>query len=67
MSFATIQAGMTNYHLIPPTTLPSLAVQEAKEKRRQVLARAAQIRKANHRAFLKKRQLQAASDLATMI
>jgi hypothetical protein len=27
---------MTNYHIIPPTTLPSLAAQEAKEKRRKV-------------------------------
>ncbi len=28
---------MTNYHLTPPTILPSLAIQEAKEKRRKVL------------------------------
>ncbi|HYT37345.1 MAG TPA: hypothetical protein VEL49_09220 [Ktedonobacteraceae bacterium] len=58
---------MTNYHLTPSTIFPSLTVQEAKEKRRQVLARAAQTRKANYFRFLKKRRLQAGSDLATMV
>jgi len=58
---------MTNYHLTPPATLPPLAVQEAKEKRRQVLARAAHTRKANYLRFLKKRRLQGSSDLATMV
>ncbi len=28
---------MTNYHLTPPATLPSLTVQEAKQERRKVL------------------------------
>jgi len=28
---------MSDYHLTPPTTLSSLAVREAKEKRRKVL------------------------------
>ncbi|SRR6266702_1967568 len=58
---------MTNYHLTSPTTLPSLAVQEAKEKRKQVLERAAQTRRANYLAFLKKRRLQASNDLATIV
>jgi hypothetical protein len=58
---------MTAFHLIPPSTLPSLAVQEAKAKRRQVLARAARTRKANYLAFLKKRRLQVSSDLVTMV
>jgi len=58
---------MTNYHLTSPATLPSLAVQEAKEKRRQVLEKAAQTRKANYLRFLKKRRLQAGNNLATMM
>ncbi len=54
---------MTNYHLTPPTILPSFAVQEAKEKRRKVLATAAQVRRENYiRFFEKKRQLHAGSD-----
>ena len=61
--FGTIQAAMTAYHLTAPTTLPSFAVSEAKAKRRQVLARAAQTRKANYEQFVKKRRLQANSDL----
>jgi len=36
---------MTNYHLTPPATLPSFAWQEAKEKRRKVLAAARQRRR----------------------
>jgi len=55
--------GMTNYHLTPPTTLPSFAVQEAKEKRRKVLDAAYRTRRANYRAFMeKKRRLQADGD-----
>lgn len=51
---------MTNYHLTPPTTLPSLVVQEAKEKRRKVLEAAAKVRRENYQRFLeKKRRLQA--------
>jgi hypothetical protein len=57
---------MTNYHLIPASTLPSFAVSEAKAKRRKVLARAARVRRANYRAFLKKRRLHAINDLAMM-
>jgi hypothetical protein len=45
---------MTNYHLIPPVTLPSRAVQEAKEKRRKVLEAAAHTRKANYQRFLRR-------------
>ncbi len=55
---------MTNYHLTPPTILPSLVVQEAKEKRRKVLEAARSIRRANYiRFFEKKRRLQAGTDL----
>jgi hypothetical protein len=54
---------MTNYHLTPPQNLPSLAVQEAKEKRRKVLEKAAKVRRANYQRFHKKMQLQATSDL----
>ena len=43
---------MTNYHLTPPATLPSHAVQKAKEKRRKVLEAAEQTRKANYQRFL---------------
>jgi hypothetical protein len=52
---------MTAYHLTPTTTLPALVVQEAKEKRKQVLAKAAQTRKANYLRFLKKQCLQASN------
>ncbi len=45
---------MTNYHLTPPTILPSLAVQEAKEKRRRVLEKAANVRRANYHRYLEK-------------
>ena len=69
------QQRMTNYHLTPPATLPSQAVQEAKEKRRKVLDAAAHTRKANYERFLrrmasldktlreKNRRLQVSSDL----
>ena len=51
---------MTNYHLTPPTTLPSLVVQEAKEKRRRVLEKVANVRRENYHRFIeKKRRLQA--------
>jgi hypothetical protein len=59
--------GMTNYHLTPPTILPSLAVLDAKEKRRKVLDAAYRIRRANYRTFMeKKRRLQASRDFATI-
>jgi hypothetical protein len=45
---------MTNYHLTPPATLPSHAVQEAREKRRKVLEAAEQSRKANYERFLRR-------------
>jgi hypothetical protein len=55
---------MTEYHLTPPTILPSLAVQAAKEKRRKVLEKAWQTRRENYVQFMrKKRQLQASGDL----
>jgi len=55
---------MTTYHLTPPTILPSLAVREAREKRRKVLEAAAQVRRANYRAVMhKNRRLQADRDL----
>ena len=54
---------MTDYHLTPPTTLPSLAVQEAKEKRRKVLEAVRARRKIIYSQFMKKRRLQAANDL----
>jgi len=54
---------MTNYHLTPLTILSSLAVQEAKEKRKAVLAQAARVRRENYLRFLKKRQLHANSHL----
>jgi hypothetical protein len=57
---------MMNYHLTSPTILPSFATQEAKEKRKQVLAKAAQTRKANYQRFLKKRRLHASSSLDTI-
>jgi hypothetical protein len=46
--------GMTNYHLIPPTTLPSFAVQEAREKRRKVLEAARNSRRENYRRYYAK-------------
>jgi len=58
---------MSEYHLTSQTTLPSLAVQEAKEKRRHVLAAVRARRKIIYQQFQKKMQLQASSDLATMV
>lgn len=49
-----IRLSMTNYHLTPRTTLPSLVVQEAKEKRRRVLAATRQVRRENYRVFMQK-------------
>jgi hypothetical protein len=43
--------------------LPSLAVQEAKEKRRKVLEAVWQRRRENYQTFLNKMQLQAGDDL----
>jgi len=54
---------MTNYHLIPPAMLPSLAVQEAKEKRRKFLEAVRERRKINYTNFYKKIRLQANSEM----
>ena len=51
--FVSKQA-MTNYHLTPPTMLPSLAVQEAKEKRRRVLEAVRQRRRIIYASFHQK-------------
>ena len=48
------QQSMTNYHLTPPALLPSVAVQEAKAKRRKVLEAAERTRKANYQRFLQR-------------
>jgi hypothetical protein len=47
---------MTEYNLTPPTILPSLAVQDAKEKRRKVLEGVRERRKTTYRNFYKKRR-----------
>ncbi len=49
---------MTNYHLTPPTILPFLAVQEAREKRRRVLEAVRARRKIIYTRFQKKMQAQ---------
>ena len=54
---------MSAYNLRPPATLPSLAVQEAKEKRRKLLEAARQTRRANYLRFSKKMRLQTSNDL----
>ena len=58
---------MSDYHLTPPTILPSLAVQETKAKRRKVLEAVWQRRRENYRQFMEKRRLQAANNLATIV
>jgi len=58
---------MTEYNLTPPTMLPSLAVQEAREKRRKVLEAVRARRAIIYQRFQKKMQLQATSNLATMV
>jgi len=45
---------MTDYHLTPPVTLPSLAAQEKKEKRQKVLAAVRQRRKEIYQQFYTK-------------
>lgn len=57
---------MSEYHLTPATTLPSIAVQEVKEKRRQVLEAVWQRRRENYKRFMEKRRLHVRSDLATI-
>jgi hypothetical protein len=43
--------------------LPSLVVQQAKEKRRKVLEKAAKVRRTNNKRFYRKRQLQESNEL----
>jgi hypothetical protein len=49
---------MTEYNLTPLTTLPSLAVQKARERRRKVLEAAAKVRRANYIRFYQNMQAQ---------
>lgn len=49
---------MTDYHLQPPQTLPTLAWQERKEKRKQLLAAIRQRRAERYKRFLQKMRLQ---------
>ncbi len=45
---------MTEYNLTPPATLPSLAVQEAREKRRKVLEAVRQRRREIYQRYYAK-------------
>jgi hypothetical protein len=57
---------MTAYNLKPPDTLSSLAWQEAREKRRKVLATVRERRRERYKQFLhklKSRSLQVDSDM----
>ncbi len=56
---------MTNYHLTPPQTLPSLAAKEACEKRRQVLAAVRQRRKRIYKHF--REQMRSSTNTKDMI
>lgn len=58
---------MSEYHLTPATSFPSIAAQEAKEKRHQVLEAVWQRRRENYKRFMEKRRLQAANDLVTIV
>ena|SRR5438128_3491195 len=49
---------MTNYHLTPPQTLPSLAVREVREKRKQVLAAVRKRRKRIYHHFRERKREQ---------
>jgi hypothetical protein len=49
---------MTEYHFTPPTIPPSLAVQEAKEKRRKILEAVRHRRKVIYARLYKKMQAQ---------
>jgi len=50
---------MTAYNLHPPETLPSLAWQEAKEKRKKVLATVRRQRAVMYQRFLQKKPIAA--------
>lgn len=66
MSLLVSKQLMTNYHLTPPTILPSLAVQEKKVVRRKVIEKARRLERDSYKALMRrKRQLQASNDLAT--
>jgi len=54
---------MTQYNLKPPSILPYLAVQEAKENRRKVLEAVRARRKIIYTQFREKMQLQASGNL----
>jgi hypothetical protein len=55
---------MTQYHLTPSATLPSLIAQERKAARKKVLEAARKRERASFKAMMqRKRQLQASSDL----
>lgn len=58
---------MSEYHLTPHTTLPSLTIQDAKEKRRKVLEKAMQTRRENYLRFMKKKRLHESSVLDTIV
>ena len=57
-SLLVCKRSMNNYHLTPPTLLPSLTIQEAKEKRRKVLEAARQRRREIYKHFHKKMKTQ---------
>jgi len=52
---------MTEYNLTPPTILPSLEAQEAREKRRRVLNAVYQRRKQSYLRFRERMQKQEAA------
>jgi hypothetical protein len=54
---------MTNYHLKALTTLPSLASQEARDKRRKVLEAAQKVSRENYKRFRQKMQEQSSEDM----
>ncbi len=59
---------MTAYNLKPPETLPSLAWQEAKEKRKKLLAAVHRRRAVMYqRSYQKKRSLQSGDHLRIII
>jgi hypothetical protein len=58
---------MTNYHLTPPTTFPSLTVQEKKAARRKVIEAARKLERDSYKAMMqRKRQLQRTYALDTI-
>ena len=47
---------MTNYHLTPPTTLPSLEVQQRKAARRKVIEEARKLDRDSYKAMMHRRR-----------